>query len=93
MPGAPKHADGRPVGIVTDMLIRATGIFGVIAAIALFAWLYRLIQAAPATDPSFGEYLLAALAFLASSVGSAILVLGRHVYDRIELSERWRRRI
>ena len=87
------HADGRPVDMFTDLLIRATGILGVVAATAMFAWLYRLIHAAPATDPSFGEYLLAALAFLASSVGSAILVLGRHVYDRIELSERWRRRI
>lgn len=91
--GSPLHADRRPVGIVADILIRATGVAGILAAIAMFTWLYRMIHAASANDPSPGAYLLAGLAFLASSIGSAILVLGRHIHDRIELSERWRPRI
>jgi len=81
------------VGIVTDILIRATGMLGVLASVAMFAWLYRLSHAAPTADPSLGDYLLAAMAFLGFSVGSGSLLLGRHVNDRIEVAERWRRRI
>lgn len=35
-------------------------------------------------------YALAAIGFLAASGGGAMLMLGRHLFDRIEVSARWR---
>ena len=37
-------------------------------------------------------YLLALITFLCGSAGSALLVHGHHLFDKIEVSERWRKR-
>ena len=37
-------------------------------------------------------YLLALLTFLCATSGAALLFVGRHLFDRIEIAERWRRR-
>jgi MFS family permease len=37
-------------------------------------------------------YGIAALGFMAASAGSALTLLGHHLFDKIELSPRWRAR-
>jgi hypothetical protein len=37
-------------------------------------------------------YFLAMIAFLCGSAGSALLVHGHHLFDKIQVSERWQRR-
>jgi hypothetical protein len=37
-------------------------------------------------------YLLAMIAFVCGSAGCALLVHGHHLFDKIQVSERWRRR-
>ena len=36
-------------------------------------------------------FALAAAGFFAGSAGSACIALGRHLFDEVEISERWRR--
>lgn len=71
------------------MAIRAGG-----AATLGFAWLcghelWRL----HGTDPSGPlPFLLAFITFLASCAGSAMLIVGPHLLDEVEISRRWARR-
>jgi hypothetical protein len=37
-------------------------------------------------------YLLALVGFLGASAGSALALYGRHLFDEIEVSARWRHR-
>lgn len=45
----------------------------------------------PPHPPGLPAVALATLAFLGASAGSALLLLGAHLFDRIEVSARWRR--
>ena len=49
----------------------------------------RALAGALDSDPF--AYLLAATAFLCGSLGSGLVVLGRHIFDRVEISRRWSR--
>ena len=62
-----------------------------ILAIAYFAGvaLRSRAVAAPISGDPFA-YLLAAGMFLGASVGSGLVVLGSHIFDRVEVSRRWR---
>lgn len=35
-------------------------------------------------------FFLAGIGFLCASAGAAVLVLGHHIFDQVEISERWR---
>src|ERR1700740_2365569 len=77
---------------VGDIALRAAG-----GAMVVSAWyeahvlrhLIRLHGAAQATPAELG---LAAILFLSTSFGLALLILGHHIGDRITLSDRWTRR-
>jgi hypothetical protein len=79
----------------TDALLRLGGL----AALAIAGAAIRLLMRSAGVTPHAGAHagptaiaaLLAAIGFLAATLGSAVLVLGRHVFDRIEVSERWMR--
>jgi hypothetical protein len=43
--------------------------------------------------PGVAAFLLALLAFLTASIGSATLILGPHLFDKVEVSARWSRTI
>lgn len=43
-------------------------------------------------DPGVGALLLAAAAFLCASLGAALTTQGRHIFDPVQVSERWRPR-
>jgi hypothetical protein len=38
------------------------------------------------------EYLLAVVTFVCASAGSAMTVMGHHLFDQVEVSSRWARR-
>jgi hypothetical protein len=40
---------------------------------------------------SFLMFLLALMTFLAASAGSAMLIVGPHLFDEVEVADRWRR--
>lgn len=42
------------------------------------------------SDPGIGALVLAAAAFLCASLGAVLITQGRHIFDRIEIGERWR---
>lgn len=41
-------------------------------------------------DPDMWAASLAAAAFLCASLGAVLVSQGRHIFDRVEISERWR---
>ena len=42
-------------------------------------------------SPGVAAFLLAMTAFLSASIGSAMLILGPHLFDKVEVSARWAR--
>ncbi|MDP5280200.1 hypothetical protein Q9Q95_14825 [Sphingomonas sp. DG1-23] len=51
--------------------------------------LYRQVHAAPSHGTTAFELGLAAAGFLLPSIGSALLMLGGHIFDRVTVSSRW----
>ena len=41
--------------------------------------------------PGAGAFLFALTSFLTASFGSALLIVGPHLFDKVEVSERWAR--
>lgn len=74
------------------MLLRLAGlILMAIAAGAVTLLRERAVGNSIEGDPL--AYLLALLSFLGGSGGLTLAVLGSHIYDRVEISSRWRRLI
>lgn len=68
-----------------------------VCGLALCAIAYLAIRRLVASPPGprragLLDYGLAAIGFVSASGGSATALLGRHLFDRVEISERWRRR-
>jgi hypothetical protein len=76
-----------------DVLVRATGVLCCTSSYLAVRALVHLRLATPAAaQPGAIAYALAAVAFLCASVGTALVVLGHHVFEEIEVSERWQHR-
>ena len=88
----PTRKDGSDVGIVADIGIRAIGLAAIALSAAIIGWLHAYMQQNPASEASLWQLALLAVAFLSASVGCGLAALGRHIHDRIEVAERWRRR-
>jgi hypothetical protein len=71
--------------------LRQLGVVLLFAAYAAAKHLLAIGHNHHGAEPS-SVYLLALLAFVCGSVGSALLVLGHHLFDKIEVPERWRKR-
>ena len=73
-----------------DIVLRATGL---LLCWVSYAAISRLVamHVPPRQDGVLG-YGLAAIGFVAASSGGALTLLGDHLFDRIEVSERWRTR-
>jgi len=74
----------------TDIGLRLGG-----AALCGLAWLaFRELAALHPSrihaDPGVGALLLAAAGFLCASLGAVLIAQGRHIFDSVEVSERWR---
>ena len=72
------------------ILLRVAGV-----AILALAWLaasaLRSRAVAGAPDRDALAWLLACATFLCGSAGCGLAVLGPHIFDRVEVSRRWRR--
>jgi hypothetical protein len=76
-----------------DTGLRATGT----ALLAISYVCIRSVSHRHAVDPVHWStgiilYALTAMGFLSASLGSAMVLLGHHLFDRVEISERWRPR-
>jgi hypothetical protein len=72
-----------------SLLLRIAGVG--ILALAYFAAAAlhsRALAGALERDPL--AYLLAAATFLCGSSGAGLVALGAHVFDRVEVAQRWR---
>lgn len=73
-------------------LIRLAGLVLIGISTLASMTLYQHVQMMQPHETSPVEFLLALLAllaFLACSAGSAMAVLGRHLFDRVQVSNRW----
>lgn len=74
----------------TDLALRLLGLALCTASwLSIRALLDLHAQSAVAPPPP-AAYALAAIGFVGGSAGSALAVLGHHLFDRVEISERWR---
>ncbi|WP_404714081.1 hypothetical protein [Sphingomonas sp. MMS24-J13] len=71
-----------------NLPLRLVGAVTLVVSAALWSLLFRT----PTRSPDAIAFLLALLAFASLSAGSAMLVLGQHLFDQVELSQRWTRR-
>lgn len=74
-----------------DVAIRAGGLAALAAAWLATSTLCRLTAMRPAHAPTPIELMFAAIGFLAASAGAAALAIGRHLFDEVAISRRWRR--
>ena len=72
-----------------NLLLRAAGIGLLSCTYFAGCWLRNRVSAGSLqSDPL--AYLLVAAAFLSASGGAILTMLGTHIFDRVEVSERWR---
>lgn len=74
-----------------DVLLRVGGLLLLALSVLAIRTLVRE-QAGARFDPGLAAFVLAATGFLGGSGGTALMVLGHHLGDEVELSERWRPR-
>lgn len=74
----------------TDLWLRLAGVL--LLGVAALAIRMLLGRTSAATYPDALDYLLATVSFVGASAGAGLLALGRHIFDEVEVSERWRRR-
>lgn len=75
----------------SGLAIRAIGLALLGGAAAAGRALVAIVQADPLAARSPLAWLLAAATFCCLSLGAALLVLGAHIFDEVEVSERWQR--
>jgi hypothetical protein len=73
-----------------DLGLRASGLLSCGIAYAAIARLVAM--QVPSGSASAAAYGLATIGFLAASAGSAMVMLGHHLFDEVEVSARWRPR-
>lgn len=75
-----------------DVILRAAGLTLIgVAGLAVY-YLYTSVRNGSPHGATWLELLLASVAFLGASAGGMLVVLGVHVSDGVEVSERWRHR-
>lgn len=74
----------------TDIGLRLGGAGLLGLAWLAFRELAGLHLSAIHSDPGVGPLALAAVGFLCASLGAVLIVQGRHIFDRVEVSRRWR---
>lgn len=72
-----------------DRWLRLTGLVLLAVAGAALRWLY-LLHVRP-QSAGLLAYALGALAYVGASCGAALVILGRHLFDEMEVSSRWGR--
>lgn len=72
-----------------DLLLRFTGLLSIALAVAALRQLYSLVHLPPHHEASLIELALAAIGFIGTSGGSALVVLGRHIFDEVVVARPW----
>lgn len=77
--------------VKADLGLRVVGLILCGMAYLAIARLFALHPPAPPKSAGALAYGLATIGFLGGSVGGAMTTLGHHLFDEIEISDRWRR--
>ena len=72
-----------------DLLLRLTGLLSITVGAAALWQLYTLVHLPPHHEASAIELALAAIGFLGMSAGSALVALGRHIFDEVVIAQPW----
>ena len=76
-----------------DSLLRVGGLLLLAVSFLAIGTLLRLHAGAEGFYPGLVSAALAAIGFLGGSCGSALVALGHHLWDEVEIAERWRPRL
>lgn len=76
-------------GWIRDGLLRVTGVALLACCWMLMNWLFHSANIGQHHDPSFIEFLAATVGFLCFSGGASLTALGAHIFDQVEISQRW----
>lgn len=71
----------------TGVALRLAGL--ALLCVAVLVGRHIFARPDPAAKHSLLAYVLAAVAMLSGCAGAALTLLGRHLFDRVELSSRW----
>lgn len=83
---------GRDKGPVVNIGLRLTGLALLgIAGVAIY-WLFGSVHSGGLHAAKPIEYLLAFVSFASASAGGVLLSFGTHIFDEVEVSERWKPR-
>ena len=83
---------GRDKGPVMNIGLRLAGLALLgIAGMAIY-WLFGSIHSGGLHTAKPIEYLLAFVSFASASAGGVLLSFGTHIFDEVEVSERWKPR-
>ena len=72
-----------------DLQLRAVGLLSIGVAVVALRHLNGLVNAPPHHEASVIEMLLAAIGFLGMTAGSAVAILGDHLFDEVEITRPW----
>jgi hypothetical protein len=72
-----------------DLSLRAGGLMLLGAAWLLGSWLVVLVRSHAPHESTPREMAVGLLMFFSGAAGAAALALGKHLFDKVEISERW----
>jgi uncharacterized protein (DUF1684 family) len=72
-----------------DLILRLGGMLLLGCAWLLGMWMTSLVRSHAPPDATLPEMLIGMLMFAAGSLGAATLALGKHIFDKVQVSERW----
>ena len=84
-----RGTDGERHSLQSDLGLRGLGLLSLGVSALLIRSLVHLQGQVPHTPPGPLSFLFAALGFLCGSAGGALLTLGHHLFDEVEVSQRW----
>lgn len=82
--------DARGGSLAADLGLRALGLALLALAGAAIWWLSGRMPVGARHVPAPPDYLAAAIAFIGTSGGGALVSLGAHIHDPVPIAHRWR---
>lgn len=75
-----------------DAVLRLSGLVMALVAYLAIRHLAHHHQAQIAHEPALIDFACAAIGFLGLSASAVLTLLGRHIFDQVQISKRWVRR-
>jgi len=72
-----------------DLILRLGGMLLLGFAWLLGIWMASLVESHAPHDATPLEMIIGMAMFAAGSLGAAALILGKHIFDKVQVSERW----